>query len=373
MGDYDADSGKNPVGRMDHTNALPPMMHQSSNGDESLHEPRYQQQQQQQQPLDGLPPPLPPASMTRLTAKPHAFAGAVLSPKHARELNPTLCMAITSSLAEQQQNPNSNPDNNHISSGSGSSSSANSSVVPYTLWITEAWRVLGWAEPSAALFWEMATLFAALQAAGRDYYYSDGCAHHPHGGSYHTSQSQSQQQPASQQHHVPYTSRSGFNSIPPILSCGSTGSMTSGATSSHAATALAAEKASKKFSSAVSAKELPIWLVGTFLLLHCEEYACQRSLGGEDERRFAYHNHHAAATELQQQTSPAGGRMDFGSMFRHQALSPRYVTYWQKYSIVSPHCFSFLQIIALHCFTLPCCCTSFFELLAEPVPGDHDV
>jgi hypothetical protein len=71
-----------------------------------------------------------------LTAKPHAFAGAVLSPKHARELTPSLCLAIASALAEQ---------------------SYRKTAVPYTLWITEAWRVLGWAEPSAALFWEMAS------------------------------------------------------------------------------------------------------------------------------------------------------------------------------------------------------------------------
>mmetsp|Transcript_31942 Transcript_31942/g.36633 ORF Transcript_31942/g.36633 Transcript_31942/m.36633 type:complete len:114 (+) Transcript_31942:79-420(+) len=66
-----------------------------------------------------------------LTAKPHAFAGAVLSPKHARELTPSLCLAIASALADQ---------------------SYRKTAVPYTLWITEAWRVLGWGEPSAALF-----------------------------------------------------------------------------------------------------------------------------------------------------------------------------------------------------------------------------
>lgn len=82
----------------------------------------------------------PHNSMT-LTAKPHAFAGAVLSPKHARELTPSLCLAIASALAEQ---------------------SYRKTAVPYTLWITEAWRVLGWAEPSAALFWEMASTFLSF-------------------------------------------------------------------------------------------------------------------------------------------------------------------------------------------------------------------
>jgi hypothetical protein len=57
-----------------------------------------------------------------LTAKPHAFAGAVLCPKHARELTPSLCLAVASALAEQS----------HLKP-----------TIPYTLWITEAWRILG--------------------------------------------------------------------------------------------------------------------------------------------------------------------------------------------------------------------------------------
>ena len=61
-----------------------------------------------------------------LTAKPHAFAGAILTPKHARELTPSLCLAITSALAEQAYRKD---------------------AIPYTSWITEAWRVLGWSEP----------------------------------------------------------------------------------------------------------------------------------------------------------------------------------------------------------------------------------
>jgi hypothetical protein len=66
-----------------------------------------------------------------LTAKPHAFAGAVLTPKHARELTPSLCLAITSALAEQAYRKD---------------------AIPYTSWITEAWRVLGWSEPRYAPF-----------------------------------------------------------------------------------------------------------------------------------------------------------------------------------------------------------------------------
>jgi hypothetical protein len=57
-----------------------------------------------------------------LTVKAHAFTGAILTPKHARELTPPLCLAITSALAEQAYRKD---------------------AIPYTSWITEAWRVLG--------------------------------------------------------------------------------------------------------------------------------------------------------------------------------------------------------------------------------------
>jgi TBCC domain-containing protein 1 len=206
----------------------------------------------------------------RLTAKPHAFAGAVLSPKHARELTPAHCLQIASALADQSHHKN---------------------AVPYTLWITEAWRVLGWAEPSAALFWEMATMYHTLLLAGRSAYET-----------------------------------ASLNLIPPILSCGSTSSIGSGATNSahtersNPASVLGIDK--KKFSSAVSAKELPVWLVGTFLLLHCEEFAYQRNLSGEDERRFYGGNVTSSAAAS---GGGAAAAMDFTSLFKHPLLSPRYV------------------------------------------------
>jgi hypothetical protein len=77
--------------------------------------------------------------------------------------------------------------------------------------------------------------------------------------------------------------------IPPILSCGSTSSLGSGATNSHQTPNDHSHRNSiekKKMSSVASAKELPLWLVGTFLLLHCEELAYLRNLSGQDERRF---------------------------------------------------------------------------------------
>lgn len=205
------------------------------------------------------------ASVT-LTAKPHAFAGAVLSPKHARELTPSLCIAIATALSEQ---------------------SHRKTVVPYTLWITEAWRVLGWAEPSSALFWEMATMYHTLFLAGRAFAadYQDG------------------------------------SHIPPILSCGSTSSMSMGSgTTNHTDRPVSFDK--KKFSTAASAKELPVWLVGTFLLLHCEEFAYQRNLSGEDERRF--YGNATGKDSVHNNT----GMVDFTSLLKHSALSPRYVQ-WQ--------------------------------------------
>lgn len=191
-----------------------------------------------------------------LAAKPHPFAGAVLSPKHARELTPSLCLAIASALAEQ---------------------SHRKAAVPYTLWITEAWRVLGWAEPSACLFWEMASMFQTLYLAARAF------AADYQEGSY----------------------------IPPILSCGSTSSsMGSGTTQERSYL----EK--KRFSTMAAAKELPVWLIGTFLLLHCEEVAYQRNLSGQDESRYSSGGIFDSATL-------DAGKTEFNSLFRNPSLSPR--------------------------------------------------
>ena len=182
-------------------------------------------------------------------------------------------------------------------------------VVPYTVWITEAWRVLGWAEPSAALFWEMATMYAALIVSQREismhyYYYNNNDIHHHH------SQNMNHH---SQTHSNHYYYPRGI--IPPILSCGSTGSVGSHGTSAertptHTGTGGGStgsshhntpyhnhnhhnnENHSKKHNhtsvstssrlpnAVASAKELPVWLVSTFLLLHCEEGALQRNLSG---------------------------------------------------------------------------------------------
>lgn len=220
-------------------------------------------------------------SMT-LTAKPHAFAGAVLTPKHARELTPSLCLAITSALAEQAYRKD---------------------AIPYTSWITEAWRVLGWSEPSAALFWEFTTMYHSLYLAGRA----------------HASDFQE------------------ANHIPPILSCGSTSSMGSG-TTHQTERPLGFDK--KKLASSASAKELPVWLVGTFLLLHCEEMAYLRNLSGQDERRF-----YGSSS-----TNPTAGegslltnsKVDFTSLLKNPSLSPRTRLHAGWGSNDNSHCTAYL-------------------------------
>ena len=205
-----------------------------------------------------------------LNAKPHAFAGAVLSPDHARVLTPSHCLGIASALAEQ---------------------SYRKTAVPYTLWITEAWRGLGWAEPSAALFWEMATMYHTLFLAGRD-----------------------------------YASDFDPSAIPPILSCGSTSSMGSGNThhtnsnNNNNNNNNGSIPFDKKKGTSASAKELPIWLIATFLLFHCEETAYQRNLSGSDDRRFFSSSSLVAPDPFMKN----GGMVDFTSLLKNPFLSPRY-------------------------------------------------
>jgi TBCC domain-containing protein 1 len=188
------------------------------------------------------------------------------------------------------------------------------SSVPYTVWITEAWRVLGWAEPSAALFWEMATLYHALYLAAKD----DGSMHphpYPHGGS------------SSRQQSQPYgggggggNPRSRAGSFPPSLFHSESSSIHSGM-STHATNM----STKKHISTTISAKELPVWLVGTFLLLHCEDFAIARNLSGDDERRFFSVD--ATSSSSSRNTSSALGTnaLDFTTLFQQSGLSPRYV------------------------------------------------
>ena len=257
----------------------------------------------------------------KLTAKPHAFSGSILNPKHARELTPKLVLSITHTLgAHALESSNtfasSGPNSTSTDSGGGanyyptlSSNNTNDdgpveAKVQYTVWITEAWRVLGWAEPSAALFWEMATMYHTLHVAARSVQVEELTAEDLAAASSAIYQSHSEDQ------EIGSIQRTFSRTIPPILSCGSSASMDSTdlnpkpsqhykkndtiTQNSNAAAAAAAaspiRKLDKKHAhhkqSAASAKELPVWIIGTFLLLHCEEKAFQKNVSGEEEQRF---------------------------------------------------------------------------------------
>ena len=112
------------------------------------------------------------------------------------------------------------------------------------------------------------------------------------------------------------------NHIPPILSCGSTSSMGSG-TTHQTDRPMSFDK--KKFSTSASAKELPVWLVGTFLLLHCEEMAYLRNLSGQDERRFYGNSPSSSAGTEASLLSNGNSKVDFTSLLKNPSLSPRYV------------------------------------------------
>jgi Tubulin binding cofactor C len=104
------------------------------------------------------------------------------------------------------------------------------------------------------------------------------------------------------------------NHIPPILSCGSTSSMGSGNT--HQMDRQSSFD-KKKLSTSASAKELPVWIVGTFLLLHCEEMAYLRNLSGQDERRFYANSANSGLDAF------GSSKADFTSLLKHPSLSPR--------------------------------------------------
>lgn len=269
---------------------------------------------------------------TLLTPKPYLFSGAFLPPKHARELTPTLVVSLAVALAEAVPRVSRQPVG-FLPSSSGNPTSTNAAflVVPpaspssssssphpqvtadiitdtspgvqYTVWITEAWRVLGWAEPSAALFWEMATMFHTLYVASR-------------AQQQHCTMSQSTS--TAKEHNTLQTTSNGASSlgnsesnihtirpssltvsanIPPILSCGSAGSETSqtkpnSGPSSPTHSKITSGSGTSNTTNAVqknnaaSAKELPVWLVSIFLLLHLEEHVYARNTSGDDERRF---------------------------------------------------------------------------------------
>jgi TBCC domain-containing protein 1 len=302
---------------------------------------------------------------TLLTAKPHAFCGSILTPKHAREVTPQLVLHITHTLAiqalesaaaAQQQASTPTSSSAHDAAGDahakglaspsadseGPSSESQDPKVQYTVWITEAWRDLGWAEPSAALFWEMATMYYTLHVAGRSIEVEElelpSVPKNPGKMGEDTDDGD---------HHLDEYQNMGIQrtlsqSIPPILSCGSSASMESveerKKADSHSSPTSSPRKSellkttnnnkpnpTSNKASAASAKELPVWLVGMFLLLHCEDLAFHRNVSGEDERRFD-------ALLVRQKGGNIGGAdwqnklgLDGMNLFMNPSLSPRYV------------------------------------------------
>jgi TBCC domain-containing protein 1 len=301
---------------------------------------------------------------TQLCAKSHAFSGAVLNPKQARELTPRIVLSITHTLgnyalenanAYSSHGPNSHSaesnssynksNDGHSSSSANINSNEHESKVQYTVWITEAWRCLGWAEPSAALFWEMATMYHTLHVAARSIEVEETEVEEGDGIDAGTDGNGPQ---------FGMIQRTLSQSIPPILSCGSSASMDSveikkkertkeekssptrggsnpssssprkGSASGGNNNEKQKNSSQSNKASAASAKELPVWLVGMYLLLHCEEGVFRRNVSGEDSQRFD-------ALIMAKQGAPPGvggiwkdGKgVDFGMLLMQPNLSLR--------------------------------------------------
>ena len=244
-----------------------------------------------------------------LTAKPHPFGGAVLAPKHARELTPSLALAMAHTLGEYVMNNNTTT--TATTTDDSSSHQSTKMVVQYTEWITEAWSVLGWAEPSASLFWEMATMYHTLHVAGRELSSSPippqlSISPSSHTNNHNNNNNNSHSlfanpvlsPSSSTSQHSPSISHHHHHPIPPILSCGSSHSIESAnnrrpkspsehiKSVHHSSTNNNNNNNNKNNNNTASAKALPVWLLGMFLLLHCEEQAFLRNISGEDGRRF---------------------------------------------------------------------------------------
>mmetsp|Transcript_27976 Transcript_27976/g.43990 ORF Transcript_27976/g.43990 Transcript_27976/m.43990 type:complete len:764 (-) Transcript_27976:817-3108(-) len=127
-----------------------------------------------------------------------------------------------------------------------------------------------------------------------------------------------------------------FSHIPPILSCGSQSSMGSEKTAGTATLqnpSLSQQQQSQQQQqqhrsmkpARNSAKELPVWLIAMFLLLHCEDETFMRCTSGEDERRFSNSESDSLVSRLEGRGVVVGteNALDFQSMLLHRSLSPR--------------------------------------------------
>ena len=164
--------------------------------------------------------------------------------------------------------------------------------------------------------------------------------------------------------------------IPPILSCGSQSSMGSvksvvesggdiggsggGIPSSVDGSAVSSAASFTKQQQRVvhasnmkparhSAKELPVWMISMFLLVHCEDQVFLRCTSAEDERRFsnaeggggsAGANGPRSFHHNTRQGEPENS-LDFSTMLLHRSLSPRTRLHAGMHQN-NAHCASFL-------------------------------
>jgi len=230
----------------------------------------------------------------------------------------------------------------------------------YTVWITEAWNILQWSEPSAALFWEMANMYHTLYVASLSFGgggsgaearvrvlgfgggsgtgggggSSVGGSSAGAGGAGGAGAGGGMFPPKVNRLSTPKSgAMTDFSHIPPILSCGSQSSMGSEKTAATATVQNQSlsqqqqqqhqQRGSMK-PARKSAKELPVWLIAMFLLLHCEDETFMRCTSGEDERRFSNSESDSLVSRLEGRgVVGTENALDFQSMLLHRSLSPR--------------------------------------------------
>ena len=96
-----------------------------------------------------------------------------------------------------------------------------------------------------------------------------------------------------------------------------------------------------------SARELPVWLISMFLLVHCEYEAVSRcTSGGDDECRFTDHEITGGGGEMMMTMDGAGGggrsSLDFTALLHHRSLSPRTRLHASGTHTNNANCASFL-------------------------------
>jgi TBCC domain-containing protein 1 len=94
-----------------------------------------------------------------------------------------------------------------------------------------------------------------------------------------------------------------------------------------------------------SAKELPVWLISMFLLVHCEDQAFLRCTSAEDERRFSNAEGGSGTVGASPKSYHARpgeeNSLDFNTMLLHKTLSPRTRLHAGMHQN-NAHCASFL-------------------------------